>query len=200
VLLWALLLGADPAPGLVDPSIVALPAARAEPREGTPREALAAFLEAHALHRAGEGDAALVRYLEFLAVRGAAALPARYRATAEARAGRLLEAVARAYEGACALYRRDRAAGLDALRALAARHDALPQARAARVLLATDALRAAIDEARTTKDPKPLERAVREHPLGLFQYEARALLAELGGPDLRPKERPAEESTLEAGR
>lgn len=194
-----LLLAQDPAPGIIDPSSVALPPAQAAPRAGTPREALDAFLEAHALHKKGDLPAALVRYLEFQAIDGAARLPARYRAMAAERVGRLLQGIAKEYDDACALYRRDRARGVEALRAIAARDPALPHARAAAVVLETDALRQAIDDARQSKDAKALERAIRELPRGLYQYEAKALLVELGGPDLNPPKAEEGESSLETG-
>ena len=187
-----LLLADAPAPGIVDPAAVVVPAAEAPARDGTPGEALDAFLEAHALHRRGEARAALARYLAFRAIAGAKALPERYRAVVDARVAKLLEEEAKAYAAACDLYRTDRGKGLQALRVIAGDQPTLPHARAARVLVATDGLRGAIDAARSRKDPKALEEAIRALPEGLFQYEAKSLLVELGGPDLRTPEEKGE--------
>jgi hypothetical protein len=117
-------------------------------------------------------------------------LPPRYAATVEARVKPLLEAVRASYDAAVAKYAKDRKGGLADLRALAERYAWLPEGAAARALADSDGLRAAIDLAKADRKGKPLEEAIRAFPQGLFMYEAKSLLVDLGGPDLfEPGER-----------
>jgi hypothetical protein len=153
-------------------------------------DALATFRDAHGKHKAGDADKALEGYLAFLGNPGRLDLPPRYAATVEARVKPLLEAVRARYDAAVARYAKDRRGGLADLRALAVRYPSLPEGRAALAFADSDGLRAAIDAAKVDRKPKELEAALRAFPNGLFRYEAKLLLVELGGPDLfEPGER-----------
>jgi hypothetical protein len=175
---------------------------------GGPDEALQAYLEAHARDKAGDGDAALEGYVRFFGIPGRHELPARYVQTAQRRLDARRAEVRALYDAATKEYEADRARGLRALDALARRFPALPEGKAARALHDTDRLRAAIDAARAlARDGKradaarDLERAVRSHPEGLFLYEAKSLLVELGGPDLfDPGERVGSRGEAEEGK
>ena len=163
-----------------------------EPLEIAPTrgDALATFRDAHEKHKRGDTDGALQGYLAFLGNPGRVDLPPRYVATVEARVKPLLEEVRKRYDDAVLTYAKDRKKGLSDLRALAERYAWLPEGRAALAWADSDGLRAAIDQAKADKKAKELEAAVRTYPAGLFQYEAKTLLIELGGPDLfAPDER-----------
>jgi len=157
-----------------------------EPLEIAPTrgDALATFRDAHEKHKRGDADGALEGYLAFLGNPARVDLPPRYVTTVEARVKPLLEAVRARYDAAVAKYAKDRKGGLADLRALAERYAWLPEGRAAIAFADSDGLRAAIDAAKSDKKAKELETAVRAFPAGLFQYEAKTLLVELGGPDL----------------
>jgi len=186
-LLWFLVAQEAPEPGL-------LPAAFLSPEPlvivPTSGDALAAFRDAHEKHKRGDPDGALQGYLAFLGNPARVDLPPRYVATVEARVKPLLEAVRARYDEAVAKYLKDRRGGLADLRALGERYPWLPEGRAATAWAESDGLRAAIDAAKSDKKAKELEAAIRAYPAGLFQYEAKSLLVELGGPDLfEPGER-----------
>lgn len=180
-LVMLLLAQEAPEPGL-------LPAAFLSPEPlqiaATTGDALALYRDAHEKHKRGETDAAIQGYLAFLGNPGRVDLPPRYVATVEARMKPLLEAVRARYDEAVAKYAKDRKGGLADLRALAERYAWLPEGRAALAWADSDGLRAAIDKAKADKDAKALETAVRGFPAGLYLYEAKTLLVELGGPDL----------------
>jgi hypothetical protein len=186
-------------PGPVPPGIVRIGRLRIVPHKGGDREALEMFLAAHGKHEQGDVDGALRDYLAFLGMPGRHDLPRRYLATARDRVDAIRAGVAKQYAEATELYRRDRAQGLAALDRLAERFALLPEGRAARVLADTDRLRAAIDAARPDADAADekkkaaaaaLEKAVRAYASGLYLYEAKRLLVDLGGPDLfEPGER-----------
>ncbi|MGQ0613928.1 MAG: hypothetical protein ACT4PV_09350 [Planctomycetaceae bacterium] len=210
-----------PVPGILDPLIAPIAPLVITPRPGTARTAATHFYEGHVHEKAGDADAALRSYLAFQETEGRRDLPARFRAAADARVRRLLAALETEYAAACALYTRDRAQGLDALRRLAGRHPTLPHGRAARALVESDALLAAIraaraldTEGRRAEALAPLEATVKANPEGLFLYEAKTLLKELGGPDLfepadppgeakegggEEKEKKGEESVIDVG-
>jgi hypothetical protein len=180
-------------PGPVPPGIVRLGRLRIHPRAGDDREALAMFLAAHGKHEQGDLDGALLDYLAFLGMPGRHDLPRRYLATVRERVDAIRAVVAKQYAAATDLYRRDRAQGLAELDRLAERFAPLPEGRAARVLSDTDRLRAAIDAARPHADAAEekkkeaaaaLEKAIRTFSSGLYLYEAKRLLVDLGGPDL----------------
>ena len=102
----------------------------------------------------------------------------------------LLGAVRASYDAAVAKYVKDRKAGLAELRSFAERYAWLPEGQAARAFADSDGLRAAIDLAKADRKSKPLEEAIRAFPKGLFMYEAKSLLVDLGGRDLfEPGER-----------
>jgi hypothetical protein len=183
--------GAEPGP--IPPGIVHLGRLRIVPHKGNDREALAMFLAAHAKHEQGDLDGALHDYLVFLGMPGRHDLPRRYLATVRGRVDTIRAGVAKQYAAATELYRLDRAQGLVALDRLAEEFAPLPEGRAAHVLGDTDRLRAAIDAARphadAAKEKKQeaaaaLEKAVRAYSSGLYLYEAKKLLLDLGGPDL----------------
>ncbi|MFQ5844428.1 MAG: hypothetical protein ACE5JG_05490 [Planctomycetota bacterium] len=186
-----------PQPGLIDPRTVRLPELDRTPREGTAREALAAFLDAHRRHQRGDLDGALQGYLRFPSIRQSEELPARYRRLAAGRTRKLLADLARDYDAACALYRKDRARGLAALRRIAARGHGLPQVEAAAVLVQSDALLQSIEQARAllrqeqpAEGVAPLEAAILKNPRALHRFAAKRLLRGMGGPDLfTPEER-----------
>jgi hypothetical protein len=193
VVLLALLTAAAAAQeGKPEPGLVPLDLAPPGPLEIAPTEgdALATFRDAHEKHKGGDVDGALKGYLAFLGNPGRLDLPARYVTTVEERVKPLLAAVRALYDAAVARYGKDRANGLALLRALAERYPWLPEGRAALALADSDGLREAIDRAKKDKKAKELEEAIRAFPKGLYRYEAKALLVELGGPDLfEPGER-----------
>ena len=161
------------------------------PREGDVHAALAAFLDAHAKHKAGHLDEALFGYLAFLGMPGRRDLPQRYVKTAQRRLDALLANVRKRYAAALATYRKDRAQGLAELDAFAHRYARLPEGEAALALVQSDRLRTAIETAkelaahgRKTEAANGLEKAIRALPAGLYLYEAKKLLITLGGPDL----------------
>jgi len=155
--------------------------------EGDP---LATFREAHEKHKSGDTDGALKGYLAFLGNPKRIDLPPRYVETVEERVKPLLAAVRALWDAAIATYEKDRKKGLADLRALAERYPWLPEGEAALAFADSDGLRAAIDKAREDKQAKPLEEAIRAFPKGLFKYEAKSLLIDVGGPDLfEPNER-----------
>jgi len=186
--------GESSGPGLVRIDVVRLAALSVPVRPGDAKQSLQRFLKAHGDHEAGRLDEALRGYFEFLGMPGRHELPARYMETARERLAKLARPFEERYGNAARLYEQDRRAGLAALRAIADRGPYLPAGYAARTLVQTDALRAAIDAAReearsaTANDKgaiaKRLEATVRSCPHGLFLYEAKMLLIELGGPDL----------------
>ena len=183
----------DPEPGRVPTDIVTPGELTVVPQPGDAEKALATFVAAHGKHKRGDKDGALRGYLAFLGMPGRQALPRRYLATVRRRVEALCQEVRRRYEEALALYRRDGARGVAALRTLAERYAALPEGRAARALVHSDALKAAIDEARAAQDKQAaavaLEKAVRKYTAAEYLYEAKRLLLDLGGPDLFPRER-----------
>ena len=202
VLLATALAGQDPAPepGLVPKSLVDVGKLAPFPREGDAAAALAAFREAHARHRDGEVTAACESYMAFLGMPGRLELPERYLRTVQERVATLRQEARERYDRAAALYDGDRVKGLAELKVISGRYGALPEGRAAQTLWHSDALRAAIRLARdlAAEEKKPLaarelETAIRLHPAGLYRYEAKTLLLDLGGPDLfEPGERIAE--------
>ncbi|HEX5138295.1 MAG TPA: hypothetical protein VFY93_15070 [Planctomycetota bacterium] len=169
-------------PGFLSPEPLTIP-----PAEGDP---LATFREAHEKHKRGDTDGALQGYLAFLGNPKRIDLPPRYVTTVEERVKPLLAAVRALWEAAIAEYEKDRKKGLADLRTLEERYPWLPEGRAARAFADSDGLRAAIDRAKEDKQAKLLEEAIRAFPKGLFLYEAKSLLVDLGGPDLfEPDER-----------
>ncbi len=176
-----------PEPGLLPADFLSPEPLLILPTEG---DALAAFRDAHGKQKSGDADGALQGYLAFLGNPARLDLPPRYVATVEARVKPLLEAVHGRYDAAVAKYAKDRKGGLADLRALAERYAWLPEGRAALAFADSDGLRAAIDAAKSDKKAKGLEAAVRAYPAGLYLYEAKTLLVDLGGPDLfEPGER-----------
>jgi hypothetical protein len=174
-------------PGLLPADFLSPEPLTIAPSEGDP---LATFRDAHEKHKKGDTDGALQGYLAFLGNPRRIDLPPRYVATVEARVKPLLEAVRAGYDACVQKYGKDRKGGLADLRALAERYAWLPEGQAARALADSDGLRAAIDLAKAERKPKPLEDAIRAFPHGLFLYEAKSLLVDLGGPDLfEPGER-----------
>jgi len=186
--------GATPRPGLVRIDVVRVAPLSVPVRPGNAKQSLQRFLKAHGEHEAGRLEDALRGYFEFLGMPGRHELPPRYVAMAKERLAKLARPFAERYEKAARLYERDRRAGLAALRGIAERVPYLPAGHAARTLAHTDALRAAIDAAREearsadTGDKaaiaKRLEATIRSSRHGLFLYEAKMLLTQLGGPDL----------------
>jgi len=170
-----------PEPGLLPAEFLSPEPLLIAPAKG---DALAAFRDAHEKQKRGDTDGALQGYLAFLGNPARIDLPPRYVATVEARVKPLLEQVRRRYDDAVLTYAKDRKNGLADLRALAERYAWLPEGRAAIAWADSDGLRAAIDAAKSDKKAKELGAAVRAYPAGLFQYEAKTLLVELGGPDL----------------
>jgi hypothetical protein len=175
------------APGLLPKDFLSPEPLTIAPAEGDP---LATFRDAHEKHKKGDTDGALKGYLAFLGNPARLDLPPRYASTVEARVKPLLDAVRASYDAAVARYGKDRKGGLADLRALAERYAWLPDGRAARAFADSDGLRAAIDAAKADRKAKPLEEAIGAFPHGLFMYEAKSLLVDLGGPDLfEPGER-----------
>lgn len=191
-----------PEPGPVPVTNVTLGRLEIPVRDGDARAALALFVEAHDAHEAGDEDAALRGYLAFLGTRDREDLPARYETTVRARLDAMLDRVHLRFAAARDLYARDRAAGLRELVSIAQRYPMLPEGRAANTLWQSDALLAAIEEAKVSaerdgkeKAAKALEEAIRRHPAALYLYTAKSLLLTLGGPDLfDPGERVADGS------
>jgi len=177
---------------LVSPEPLAIP-----PCEGDAAAALAAFRDAHEKQKRGDVDGALAGYLAFSGMPGRNALPARYRTMVAERLEKLLADVRRRFDAAVERYGKDRQAGLADLRSIEERFPDLPEGQAARAFVQSDGLRAAIDGARVAaaagrkeEAAKSLEQAVRAFPAGLYRYEAKQLLVDLGGPDLfEPGER-----------
>jgi hypothetical protein len=183
-----------PEPGRVPTDIVTPGELTVAPQKGDAKKALATFVAAHRKHKRGDEDGALRGYLAFLGMPGREKLPPRYVATVRSRVDALRREVRRRYDEALALYREDGGKGIAVLRKLAARYAALPEGRAARVLVHSDALKVAIDTARTATDKRAaaaaLEKAVRKWTAAEYVYEAKRLLLDLGGPDLfAPRER-----------
>jgi len=198
-LLVAAVSAQDPAaePGIVPTSLVDVGKLAILPREGDAAAALAAFKQAHARHEEGDLQGAAEAYMAFLGMPGRLDLPERYLRTVQDRVSAMRREAREWYDRATALYGSDRAKGIAELKLLAGRYGALPEGRAAQALWHSDALRVAIREARdlAAEEKKPLavrelETAIRLHPAGLYRYEAKSLLVELGGPDLfEPGER-----------
>ncbi len=192
LLLVAALLAAEEAEkGPIVTGLLELPPLRYPGGPAEPEKALSLFLEAHAAHKRGELDKALEGYLAFRGGAGRHALPPRYLRTVEERLTALLGTVRARYTAMLALYERDRKAGLAEARALAERHAALPEGIAALQLWHSDELHTAVKDARARKAKGEsgqaaveLAAAVRRWVRALDAYEAKALLIELGGPDL----------------
>jgi len=189
--LAALLSAQEPEKGPLVTALLELPPLRYPSTPGDAPKALALFLEAHEAHKRGELDKALDGYLAFRGNAGRHGLPARYLRTVEERLARLLATVRARYDAMLALYERDRKAGLAEARLLAGRHPALPEGIAALQLWHSDELQQAVKDARarkangeTAKAAAELATAVRQWVRALDAYEAKALLIELGGPDL----------------
>jgi hypothetical protein len=177
----------EPEPGIVPMDLAPPDPLEIAPSEGDP---LAQFRDAHERHKRGDLDGALQGYLAFLGNPKRLDLPARYVTTAEARVKPLLLAARARYDAAVSKYEKDRKGGLADLRALAERYPWLPEGRAALAFSDSDGLREAITAAKKGKDAKALEAAIRGFPHGLYMYEAKSLLVDLGGPDLfEPSER-----------
>lgn len=170
-----------PEPGLLPAEFLSPEPLVITPTEG---DALAQFRDAHGKHKAGDLDGALKGYLAFLGNPARIDLPPRYVTTVEGRVRTLLGTVRAGYDEAVARYVKDRKAGLAELRAYGERYAWLPEGRAALAFADSDGLRVAIDTAKSSKDPKALEAAIRGFPKGLYMYEAKTLLVDLGGPDL----------------
>ncbi|MHC4162343.1 MAG: hypothetical protein ACYSUM_09460 [Planctomycetota bacterium] len=186
----------EPEPGRVPTDIVTPGELTVVAQPGDAKRALATFVAAHQKHKRGDKDGALRGYLAFLGMPGRQELPPRYLATVRKRVEALRQEVRRRYDEALALYRKHGGQGIAALRQLADRYAALPEGRAARVFVHSDALKAAIDKARATRDKRAaaaaLEKAVRRYTAAEYLYEAKRLLLDLGGPDLfAPRERVA---------
>lgn len=200
LLLLAAAAGAQgaPEPGRVPLDLVTPGELTVPPQPGDAKKALATFVAAHKKHKRGDEDGALRGYLAFLGMPGRRQLPPRYLAVVQERVEALRRAVRKRYDEALAVYGEDGRRGLAELRKLADRYAALPEGRAARVFVESDALRAAIDAARTATDKRAaaaaLEKAIRRYSLAEYLYEAKRLLLDLGGPDLfEPRRRVDEE-------
>ncbi|MHC4955301.1 MAG: hypothetical protein ACYTGZ_15715 [Planctomycetota bacterium] len=196
VLLAAVAAAEDPKPepGRISLDLVEVRTLQFRPRGGDAQTALKTWLEAHRLHKENKIAEALDQYIAFLGMPGHRALPGRYGEIARRRVEKIHEPIRKRFEAACAVYKKDRKKALDVWRILAVRWIALPEGNAARKLWHSDEQRGAIDRARRlkaegkAKEAIPaLERAIRKYQNGLFLYEARTLLVEIGGPDLRPK-------------
>jgi len=181
-------------PGRIPIDLVEVGSLKIRPRAGDAQLALKTWLEAHRLHKATRIPQALDKYLLFLGMPGHLALPARYARSARDRVELIHDPIRREFEASLKAYPTNRAKGLAVWRILAARWPELPEGMASKKLWHSDELRGAIDAARALKaagTPKraapALERAIRSYTMGLFMYEARSLLVEVGGPDLRPK-------------
>jgi len=170
-----------PQPGLLPAEFLSPEPLVVAPTEG---DALAQFRDAHEKHKRGDLDGALKGYIAFLGNPARIDLPPRYVETVEARERALLATVRAGYDAAVAQYVKDRKAGLEELRTFGERYAWLPEGQAARAFADSDGLRVAIDAARGDKNAKELEKAIRAYPKGLFMYEAKSLLLDLGGPDL----------------
>jgi len=182
-------------PGRIPTDIVEVGALSVRPRSGDAQEALKTWLEAHRLHKANKIPGALEQYVRFLGMPGHMALPARYAKSARRRVDLIHDPVRKEFEASLKLYPTSRTKAMNTWRVLAGRWPSLPEGVAAKKLWHSDELRGAIDAARKLKaagKPKEaipaLERAIRAYGIGLYLYEARTLLVEVGGPDLRPKE------------
>jgi hypothetical protein len=201
VLALALLaLLAAPQKGIIPLDIVDVGTLEIAQRKGTPNAALQIWIEAHALHRRKDLPAACAKYIEFLGMTGHLSLPSRYADLARDRVDKLHDPVRKRFEASCKTYTTDRAAGVVIWKDLAENWPMLPEGAAALQLWQSDALRAAIDAAKALRDEGkkkdaagPLEKAVRSLPHGLYRYEATTLLFEVGGPDLRSKEKSEED-------
>ena len=185
---------AKPDPGRIPIDLVEVGSLEIRPRSGDAKLALKTWLEAHRLHKATKIPEALTQYLLFLGMPGHLALPSRYARSARDRVDAIHDPIRKEFEASLKTYPKNRAKGLAVWRVLAARWPGLPEGVAAKKLWHSDELRGAIDAARALKTagtPKKaapaLERAIRAYAMGLFLYEARTLLVEVGGPDLRPK-------------
>ena len=197
VLAFASALLAKPEKGIVPLSILDVGTLKISRTAGTPKQALEVWLKAHAAHKAGREPEALAGYVRFLGMAGHASLPKRYAEMATERIEKMHEPVRARFEANCKLYGSDRHAALAVFKELGAQWAILPEGAASVRMWHSDAQRAAIDKAREQKQLgkgkeaiAPLEKAIRDHPRGQFFYEATTLLFEIGGPDLRPKQKP----------
>jgi len=197
LLLLSTVFGQEPAktdPGRIPTDIVEVGALRIRTHAGDAQAALKIWLEAHRLHKANKLPKALEKYLEFLGTPGHLALPDRYSRSARERVDAIHDPIRKRFEESLKLYPTSRKKALGVWHILAARWAVLPEGLAAKKLWHSDELRGAIDTAKKLKaagKPKEatpaLEKAIRAYSMGLYLYEARTLLVELGGPDLRPK-------------
>ena len=185
-----------PEPGTVPVGEVEVGTIRIRPRSGTADEALKCWIEAHRVHQDKEIPRALAGYLAFLGMPGHRALPGRYAEIARRRIEAIHAPVREAYEQSCKVYAADRHKALAVWRMLAQRWADLPEGAAALRLWHSDELRGAIEQARALKAKGKqkdaaalLEKAVRANTGAIYLYEARTLLVDLGGPDLRPKDK-----------
>jgi len=192
--------GRAPEPGRVPIGEIEVGTIKIRPQTGNADVALKRWIEAHRLQQEHQIPKALAGYLAFLGMPGHRALPDRYAELARTRVDAIHTPVRAAYEAACKLYAKDRYKALDAWRTLATRWADLPEGTAAQRLVHSDLLRDAIKQARTLKSQDKqkraaalLENSVRANTRAIYLYEARKLLIELGGPDLRPKDKQREE-------
>ncbi len=192
--------GQAPEPGRVPVGEIEVGTIKIRPRTGNADVALKQWIEAHRLQQEQQIPNALAGYLAFLGMPGHRALPDRYAELARKRVDAFHTPVREAYEAACKLYAKDRYKALDAWRILATRWADLPEGAAAQRVVHSDLLRDAIKQARTLKSQDKqkraaslLENAVRANTRAIYLYEARRLLIDLGGPDLRPKDRRRDE-------
>jgi len=185
---------AQPDPGRIPTDIVEVGALKIRPRSGNAEIALQTWVQAHSLHKANKLPEALQKYVLFLGMPGHLALPERYSRSARNRVDALHDEVRKEFETSLKLYPKQRAKALDMWKLLAGRWVVLPEGHAAKQLWHSDELRGAIDAAKKLKGTDQakqaaaaLEKAIRAYTMGLYLYEARTLLVDLGGPDLRPK-------------
>lgn len=190
-------LGEDPAqpdPGRIPIDIVEVGSLKVRPKAGDAQVALKTWIEAHTLHKANKVHEALAKYVAFLGMPGHLALPQRYARSARNRVDSIHDGVRKEFEASLKLYPNQRSKALDTWKLLSARWVVLPEGLAAKRLWHSDELRGAIDAARKLKTAgqgkqaaPALEKSIRAYTYGLYMYEARTLLVECGGPDLRPK-------------
>ena len=192
--------GQAPEPGRVPIGEIEVGTIKIRPQTGNADVALKRWIEAHRLQQEHQIPKALAGYLAFLGMPGHRALPERYAELARRRVEAIHTPVRESYEAACKLYAKDRHKALDAWRTLATRWADLPEGAAAQRLVHSDLLRDAIQQARSLKRQDKqkraaalLENAVRANTRAIYLYEARKLLIELGGPDLRPKDKQRDE-------
>jgi hypothetical protein len=184
----------QPDPGRIPTDIVEVGPLRVRPKAGNAKVALQTWIEAHALHKEGKLPEALGKYVLFLGMPGHLALPQRYSRSARNRVDAIHNDVRKEFEASLKLYPTQRAKAVDMWKLLAGRWLVLPEGYAAKQLWHSDELRGAIDAAKKLKGTDQaksaataLEKSIRAYAMGLYLYEARTLLVELGGPDLRPK-------------